>query len=103
MAEEATTFPFRLYDFLAYLFPGAATMHAVYLMRNDDITQVADKTLTGNSVVDMMLGLIAAYFIGLMLSVLTRHGTRSLVFRSCNRSALDHESCGSSALRMPAP
>ncbi|MSR57921.1 MAG: hypothetical protein EXS05_09625 [Planctomycetaceae bacterium] len=84
MIEEGTTLPFRLYDFLAYLFPGAATMHAIYIMRRDDVSQLAQSMLTGQVLVDIMLGFIAAYLIGLIWSVITWLGVRMLVWRFCN-------------------
>ncbi|MBA7619991.1 hypothetical protein ES703_27333 [subsurface metagenome] len=84
MIKEETKVPFRLYDFLAYLFPGAASMHAVYVMCNQRISQVANTMSTGNIVIDIILGFIAAYLIGLLWSVLSREGLRRLVWKFYN-------------------
>ena len=84
MINKDATVPFRLFDFLAYLFPGAATMHAVYVMRNQDVSQFANTMSTGSIVIDMMLGFIAAYLIGLIWSVVSREGLRTLVWKFCN-------------------
>lgn len=84
MIKEETSVPFRLYDFLAYLFPGAATMHAVYIMRRQDINQLADTISTGSIVIDIVLAFIAAYLIGLLWSVVSREGRRRIVWRFCN-------------------
>lgn len=84
MIKKETTVPFRLFDFLAYLFPGAATMHAVYVMRSQDVSQLANTMSTGSIVIDMMLGFVAAYLIGLVWSVVSREGLRKLVWKFCN-------------------
>lgn len=84
MIKKDTTVPFRLFDFLAYLFPGAATMHAVYVMRSQDVSQLANTMSTGSVVIDLMLGFVAAYLIGLVWSVASREGLRTLVWKFCN-------------------
>ena len=76
--------PFRLYDFLAYLFAGALTIHALYLMDSSHITAVASKIRTGTVVTDLAMIFIAAYVVGIAWSVVTRQGVRRLVWRYSN-------------------
>ncbi len=90
LGEEGTTLPFRLYDFLAYLFPGAATMHALYVMRSQDVAELARRMSTGSLLVNITVGFIAAYLIGLVWSVVSREGLRKLVWRYCCNPRIDY-------------
>jgi hypothetical protein len=76
--------PFRLYDFLAYLFPGAATLHAIYLLMNGEKLKIIGYLSTGYETVDFIYWLIAAYVIGLAWSVMSRDLVRTLIWKYDN-------------------
>ena len=76
--------PFRLYDFLAYLFPGAATLHAVWVIVEYKGGYIVRSLSTYNSVRDIALAIVAAYALGLMWSVVTREGLRRLLWLFSN-------------------
>ena len=78
--------PFRLYDFLAYLFPGAATLHAIYMILKDKdkATGVLELLSTDSSPVNAILMIIAAYVLGLIWSVISREGLRRLMWLKWN-------------------
>lgn len=59
-------------------------MHAFYVMRSNDVAHVSAKTSTGSLLVDLILGVIAAYLIGITWSVVSREGLRKLVWKFCN-------------------
>jgi len=72
--------PFRLYDFLAYLFPGAATLHAAYIIMKSKGPQIVQSLSTHSSVIDVTLAIVAAYALGLVWSVVSREGLRRLIW-----------------------
>jgi hypothetical protein len=79
MKEEITP-PFRLYDFLAYLFPGAATFHALYCLESVKPTSLAQGLSTKDPVLDVLLLLVGAYIVGLAWSVISREVLRPLIW-----------------------
>jgi len=76
--------PFRLYDFLAYLFPGMATMHALFLIQGQPLDGFTKTVRTDNAVIDVIIALVAAYLIGLFWSVISRDVLRRLVWKCSN-------------------
>ena len=69
--------PFRLYDFLAYMFPGLATLHALSIYSEG--TRVAlSGFLTTNAVFNYAMLVVASYTIGLFWSVVSRDIIRRL-------------------------
>lgn len=76
--------PFRLYDFLAYLFPGAATLHAIYLMMSNDNLKIIHYLSTGYETVDFIVWLIGAYIVGLIWSVVSRDLLRRVIWQFDN-------------------
>lgn len=61
--------PFRLYDFLSYLFPGLATLHVWYLYVGES---VAAGMVTKSTPVNYAVLLVASYVIGLFWSAVSR-------------------------------
>ena len=76
--------PFRLFDFLAYLFPGMVTIHLFYILMKGKPTTIIRGITTGNSVIDVSIFLAGSYIIGLSWSVFTRFVVRPLTWKISN-------------------
>ena len=63
--------PFRLYDFLAYLFPGAAALSALSMIFTE-LHMAATEAASKEPLSDAVLFLSVSYALGLVLSVLSR-------------------------------
>lgn len=74
---------FRLYDFLAYIFPGVATLHVLYLFSKDTISQ-STELLSDSAVVNGILMVAISYAIGLFWSAISRDIIRPLLWKIAN-------------------
>ena len=75
---KETQAPFRLYDFLAYLFPGIATLHALYLAGGEAHSELVS-FLTKYAALNYAMFVVASYAIGLFWSVVSR----DVIRRTC--------------------
>ena len=63
--------PFRLYDFLAYMFPGLATLHALYIS-SVGTRNALTGFLTPNAAFNYAMLIVASYIVGLFWSAISR-------------------------------
>ena len=85
---KEVTPPFRLYDFLAYLFPGMATLHVLYL-HGASTQAMLTGFLTSSTVFNYAMLILTSYVIGLFWSVVSRDVIRRLCWLIYN-PRIDH-------------
>jgi len=73
--------PFGLYDFLAHLFPGLLSLHAIVLIAGRGRHALISALSTGNAAFDAGLIVVVAYVCGLTAGVLARQFLRPLLWR----------------------
>ena len=75
---------FRLYDFLAYLFPGIATFLALKIIFPVNFHELKLQLTTSNTIIEAACVIILAYVIGLFWSVFYRELIRPLIWIKSN-------------------
>jgi len=73
--------PFGLFDFLAYLFPGIATLHCFFLWANSEDGCGLPALATGSTAANAGVALVAAYALGFAWSVFSRQAIQRLTYR----------------------
>src|SRR3990167_4524654 len=69
--------PFRLYDFVAYIFPGVASVHVMYAS-NPDLRAASAGILTADTAFNYTVLIVVCYAVGLFWSATSRDLLRRL-------------------------